>query len=71
MQHILLKIEKILDFLLLPADTRELARLNEIHDKFNKDGVDPLPEILQHKWFYHTDKVIFLIEISRIILKQK
>ena len=60
-----------MDFL-LPAETRELARLNRIWESFNdktrtKEEVRQL--LNQHQWKHHRDKVELLrtfLEITRI-----
>ena len=64
-------ISWLMDFL-LPAETRELARLNRIWESFNdktrtKEEVRQL--LNQHQWKHHRDKVELLrtfLEITRI-----
>ena len=54
----------LLDLLLLPRSTRELALLNKIHTKFNDKALTTQQTrqvILSHKWRYHIEKVELLL----------
>ena len=57
-------MHKILDYILLPRETRELALLNKIHEAFNEkriSGEQARHLIYQNKWKYHHEKIDLLV----------
>lgn len=60
---------KLLDWLLLPRETRELARLNDIHEAFNEKrvtGEETRHMIYSHKWKYHHEKIDLLVMFTDV-----
>ncbi|MFW5962623.1 MAG: hypothetical protein ACOCQR_03305 [bacterium] len=54
----------MLNKIILPLSTKELALLNDIHDKFNKKQLSPAEArhiIYRQRWKYHYEKIDFLI----------
>lgn len=57
---------KIIDWLILPRETIELARLNKIHEAFNErkiTGEQCRHLIYSFKWKYHHDKIDLLMTL--------
>jgi hypothetical protein len=59
------RLHHILDWLLLPKSTIELADLNEIWNRFN-EGEDVMEELLRHRWKYQLPKVRMLVDLHFI-----
>jgi hypothetical protein len=59
----------LLDFLLLPRSTRELAYLNKIWGAFNDGLLDSKQtrlEIHKYKWKYHLEKIDLLVTFTTL-----
>lgn len=61
---------KVIDWILLPRDTRELGRLNDIHEAFNDKrltGEETRHEIYSYSWKYHHEKIDMLILFTGLL----
>ena len=61
---------KVIDWLLFPRETRELGRLNEIHEAFNEKQASPEQTrhaIYNERWKYHHEKVDLLMQFTFLI----
>jgi hypothetical protein len=64
----------IIDWLILPRETRELARLNKIYEALNENRATPRKtrnSIYSYRWKYHHEKIDLIIQCTIIMENRK
>lgn len=60
----------IIDWLILPRETKELVRLNKIYDAFNEKRITPEETrhlVYSFKWKYHHKKIDMLVCFAHML----